>query len=66
MLDVYNALLEICAARNELDRAEMFIDRMAAQQIAPDRHTLRAVENRRSIRKLVKQLDRELSEIAEM
>lgn len=61
IVDVYNALLEICAVTNDTEHAEMFIDQMAEESVTPNGLTLQVVKNRRSIRKLVKQLDRELT-----
>eukprot|EP00210_Caulerpa_lentillifera_P007188 g6878.t1 len=59
-INIYNALLEVCAVQNDVEQAEAFIDQMLAEQIVPNDLTLKTVQNRRSIRKLVRQLDREI------
>ena len=46
---------------NDTEHAETFVDRMAEENVTPNGLTLQVVKNRRSIRKLVRQLDRELT-----
>lgn len=52
----YNLLLAKCADDNELERAEDLIERMAEEEVEPDKHTLDAVKKRRSIRSYAKKM----------
>ena len=42
--------------KNELERAEELVDRMADDDVAPDSFTLDAVKKRRSIRSYAKKM----------
>lgn len=52
----FNLLLAKCADDNELERAEELIERMADDDIDPDKFTLDAVKKRRSIRSYAKKV----------
>jgi pentatricopeptide repeat protein len=47
---VYNALLELCAASNDVGRATELLERMASEGVRPDEFTERAVEGKRALR----------------
>ena len=46
----FNALLEVCVATGDADRAMDVIDRMAADGVAPDERTLQVVARKRNLR----------------
>jgi pentatricopeptide repeat protein len=49
-INVYNALLELCAASNDLVRAEELLSKMEAQGIQPNEYTEAALEAKRALR----------------
>lgn len=49
-INVYNALLELCASSNDLVRAEELLDKMQTQGIMPNEFTSKTVEGKRSLR----------------
>lgn len=53
-INVYNALLELCASSNDLVRAEELLDKMETMGIMPDEFTSRAVEGKRALRSALK------------
>lgn len=53
-INVYNALLELCASSNDLVRAEELLDKMEAQGIMPNEFTTKTVEGKRGLRSALK------------
>ena len=51
---VYNALLQLCAASNDLARAEELIDKMTLEGLRPDSYTRSVLEGKRSMRSALK------------
>lgn len=49
-VSVYNSLLEVCAATNDVVRAEELCDKMLAQGIQPNDSTEKAVGSKRALR----------------
>eukprot|EP00197_Chlamydomonas_leiostraca_P010531 CAMPEP_0202866914 /NCGR_PEP_ID=MMETSP1391-20130828/8427_1 /ASSEMBLY_ACC=CAM_ASM_000867 /TAXON_ID=1034604 /ORGANISM="Chlamydomonas leiostraca, Strain SAG 11-49" /LENGTH=195 /DNA_ID=CAMNT_0049546903 /DNA_START=128 /DNA_END=716 /DNA_ORIENTATION=- len=52
----YNALLEVCARTNDLERGEDVVDRMANDGVEPNEFTEAAVAARRSLRSYVRKV----------
>ncbi|GMH40277.1 hypothetical protein BSKO_08181 [Bryopsis sp. KO-2023] len=59
---VYNTLLEICSRTKDLEMAETFVDRMAAQGVRPNELTAAIVSKRRAMRGLVRRLEQYIEE----
>lgn len=55
-VNVYNALLELCAQSNDVTRAEELLDKMAGQGIEPNSFTQKAVENKRALRSALRRV----------
>ena len=55
-INVYNALLELCASSNDLVRAEELLDKMEAQGIMPNEFTTKTVEGKRALRSALRRI----------
>ncbi|CAD7701318.1 unnamed protein product, partial [Ostreobium quekettii] len=53
---VYNTILEVCTRQGDLEMAESFVERMRMERVQPDAHTLKTVQNKRSMRALLRRL----------